>query len=163
MVQHHGVAKLQRFPFLCLQLSLLPISACRKTMRRLSRTRAVLWSERNCKRGIENHLLSYRPSFSFIEKNDFLAGLVNSSTPKASGIAWWGLEEDKKICQHPADSAKKKPEWKIKCYYNNYLSKTAYVGLIESKYYHDRVRLKHLTNDVYSFTLLASNTWPYLY
>ena len=71
----------------------------------------MLCSERNSKRDIENHLSSYHLSgVGKIEKNDLLAGLVNSWTPKASVIAWWGLEEDKKICKQPAHSAKKKKE-----------------------------------------------------
>ena len=66
-------------------------------MRQLSGARGVLCSYRNCKRDIENDLLSSLPPI--IEKYDLLAGLVNSWTPKASGIAWLRLEEDKKICQ----------------------------------------------------------------
>ena len=45
-----------------------------------------------------------------IEKYDLLADLVNSWTPKASGIAWWGLEEDTKIFQHLAQSFGKEKE-----------------------------------------------------
>ena len=81
----------------------------------------MLCSERNCKRDIENHFLSYRLSGAGKIKNyDFLTGLVNSWTPKASGIAWWGLKEGKKMCQHSAHSAKKKTRSERSgSYYNN--------------------------------------------
>ena len=75
-------------------------------------------------RGISRIISSHLPSFN--EKYDLLAGLVNSWTFKASGIAWWGLEEDKKDLRAPSPFGKgKNRSERSATYYNNYLSKTA--------------------------------------
>ena len=69
----------------------------------------MLCSERNSKRDIENHLSSYHLSGARkIEKNDLLAGLVNSWTPKASGIAWWVVGRGQKDLQTPSPFGKEK-------------------------------------------------------
>ena len=64
----------------------------------------MLCSERKCKTDIENHLLSYHLS----KYTGLVAGLVNSWTPKESGIAWWGSQDDKTDLPAPSPFGKEK-------------------------------------------------------